>query len=68
MNNLEELFENLETLEAEALIQLADATDVLMITEPYDLVMLVQELAARLEDVLNLDVLHAEDDPVHEAN
>lgn len=59
---LEDMFENLETLSAEQLITLADASDVLNGVEHYDLLMLIQELAGRLEDVLNLDVLGAEDE------
>lgn len=58
----EDMFENLETLDAEQLITLADATDVLIVQEPYDLVMLIQELAGRLEDVLNLDVMGSDDE------
>jgi hypothetical protein len=71
--NIEELFENLETLEAAALIRLADSTDILAGQENYDLIMLIQELAGRLEDVLNLDVMGAEEgeeteSPIHEYN
>lgn len=66
--NVEDLFENLESLDAEALIRLADATDVLNGVEQYDLILLIQELAGRLEDVLNLDVLDAKADLLHEYN
>lgn len=69
----EDMFENLETLDPEQLITLADATDILIVQEHYDLVMLIQELAGRLEDVLNLDVMGADEDepvvaPIHEYN
>lgn len=70
--NIEQLLEDLETLDAEQLITLADATNVLMEQEPYDLIMIIQELAGRLEDVLNLNVMRADDDegppPIHEYN
>ena len=70
--NIEQLLEDLETLDAEQLITLADATDVLREQEPYDLILIIQELAGRLEDVLNLNVMRADDDegppPIHEYN
>ncbi len=52
MRNVDKLFEGLHRLDIEELLNLADSQQVLLHAETEDLVYLVQELAARLHEIV----------------
>ena len=60
--DIEEVFENLSVFTAEELIRIADSSGVLLQASSDDLIYLAQELAGRLEDVLNIRIDYAADD------
>ena len=60
--DIEEVFENLSVFTAEELIRIADSSGVLLQASSDDLIYLAQELAGRLEDVLNIRIDYTADD------
>ena len=60
--DIEEVFENLSVFTAEELIRIADSSGVLLQASSDVLIYLAQELAGRLEDVLNIRIDYTADD------